>query len=176
MTEGQSANSPWAVTGAIEKLTTWWGEGLSTAEIGRRLGISKNSVISKARRIGLPGRPSPIIRDPSAPLVVRVERAWQPHAITLPKLPSITKEVAPVTKLTPRQLGSLGNRPAKPPEVEQTVLELPRISTKLRCQYPFGDPKAPDFRFCEKPVLVGSSYCAGCRKVCYQRVRLEEAA
>jgi GcrA cell cycle regulator len=43
----------------IERLRTLWGEGHSTAEIGRRLGHSKNAIIGKARRHGLPGRSSP---------------------------------------------------------------------------------------------------------------------
>jgi GcrA cell cycle regulator len=33
-----------------------WDEGLPTAEIGRRLGITKNAVIGKAWRLGLPPR------------------------------------------------------------------------------------------------------------------------
>ena len=46
--------------GELEKL---WAEGLSTAEIGRRLGVSKNAVVGKAHRLRLPGRQSPI--DPN---------------------------------------------------------------------------------------------------------------
>ncbi len=41
-------------------LIALWGEELSTAEIGRRLGITKNAVIGKVHRLGLPQRrPSP---------------------------------------------------------------------------------------------------------------------
>ena len=47
---------------AIAKLRTLWAEGLSTAEIGRRLNISKNAVVGKAHRLNLPPRPSPIRR------------------------------------------------------------------------------------------------------------------
>ena len=46
----------------IEDLVHLWGAGSSTAEIGRRLGISKNAVVGKAHRLGLPQRPSPIKR------------------------------------------------------------------------------------------------------------------
>ena len=45
------------------QLRELWSEGHPTAEIGRRLGVSKNAVVSRAHRIGLPGRPSPIRRD-----------------------------------------------------------------------------------------------------------------
>lgn len=44
----------------ISRLQTLWQEGLSTAEIGRQLSITKNAVVGKAHRLGLPPRPSPI--------------------------------------------------------------------------------------------------------------------
>ena len=44
----------------IETLGRLWDEGLSTAEIGRRLGLSKNAVIGKAHRLALKPRPSPV--------------------------------------------------------------------------------------------------------------------
>ncbi|QCE34421.1 GcrA cell cycle regulator [Acetobacteraceae bacterium] len=44
----------------IEHLRELWAEGHSTAEIGRRLGTTKNAVVGKAHRLKLPTRPSPI--------------------------------------------------------------------------------------------------------------------
>ena len=44
----------------IRELRQLWSEGHSTAEIGRRIGISKNAVVGKAHRLDLPTRPSPI--------------------------------------------------------------------------------------------------------------------
>ena len=69
---------------ALSKL---WHEGISTAEIGRRLKISKNAVIGKAHRWKLPARPSPIrpalpdIPSIKTPFFVHEERAtegWEP--------------------------------------------------------------------------------------------------
>lgn len=41
-------------------LMALWSEDLTTAEIGRRLGVTKNAVIGKVHRLGLPQRrPSP---------------------------------------------------------------------------------------------------------------------
>ncbi len=45
---------------AISRLRGLWQEGLSTAEIGRRMSITKNAVVGKAHRLTLPARPSPI--------------------------------------------------------------------------------------------------------------------
>ena len=51
-------------------LIAMWGEDLSAAEIGRRLGITKNAVIGKVFRLGLPKRrPSP---KPAAPPVEEI--------------------------------------------------------------------------------------------------------
>lgn len=48
----------------IDRLIALWDEGLPTAEIGRRLAISKNAVIGKAHRLALKPRPSPLKRPP----------------------------------------------------------------------------------------------------------------
>src|SRR5512146_83045 len=48
---------------ARQTLKTLWHEGHSTATIGRHLGCSKNSVISRARRDDLPPRPSPVNKE-----------------------------------------------------------------------------------------------------------------
>src|ERR1700733_10421343 len=55
----------------IRELRQLWSEGHSTAEIGRRMGVTKNTVVGKAHRLDLPARPSPIrpggsARPPSA--------------------------------------------------------------------------------------------------------------
>jgi len=46
-------------------LIALWNEGLSTAEIGRRLGVTKNAVVGKVHRLGLPKRQSPISVKPA---------------------------------------------------------------------------------------------------------------
>ena len=50
----------------ILDLKSLWVKGLTTLEIGKRLGISKNAVVGKAHRLGLKGRPSPIKRHQKA--------------------------------------------------------------------------------------------------------------
>jgi GcrA cell cycle regulator len=55
----------------VTQLSALWKQGLSTAEIGRRLNISKNAVVGKAHRLLLDPRPSPLKRPP-APRVVGI--------------------------------------------------------------------------------------------------------
>ena len=45
-----------ACTKTLAKL---WNKGLPTGEIGRRMGVTKNAVVGKAHRMGLPRRQSP---------------------------------------------------------------------------------------------------------------------
>ena len=55
----------------MEMLGRLWEEGLSTAEIGRQLGLTKNAVIGKAHRLGLKGRPSPVKAPPKPAAAAR---------------------------------------------------------------------------------------------------------
>jgi GcrA cell cycle regulator len=55
----------------VEQLGALWSEGLSTAEIGRRLGLTKNAVVGKAHRLCLPPRPSPVKFRPAPEPEVR---------------------------------------------------------------------------------------------------------
>jgi GcrA cell cycle regulator len=65
----------------IDRLIVLWDEGLPTAEIGRRLAISKNAVIGKAHRLALKPRPSPLKRPP----VRRRALGLQPPSCTWPQ-------------------------------------------------------------------------------------------
>lgn len=67
----------------IQRLRTLWAEGISTAEIGNRLGFSKNAVVGKVHRLKLPGRPSPIRREHGIPQQPKVRRPVAPPAFTI---------------------------------------------------------------------------------------------
>jgi GcrA cell cycle regulator len=54
----------------IEQLGQLWAQGLSTAEIGRRLGLTKNAVVGKAHRLSLNPRPSPLKAPPQRRRIV----------------------------------------------------------------------------------------------------------
>ena len=57
----------------ISALIALWNEGLSTSEIGNRLGVTKNAVVGKVHRLGLPKRNSPIPKKPEPAKVLRFE-------------------------------------------------------------------------------------------------------
>lgn len=146
----------------IAQLRTLWDEGLSTSQIGLRMGITKNGIVGKAHRLDLPGRPSPIKARNGTPWV-RPQRAPRQ---TLPLLASIPT-AAPV-RLEPRQSASLGRRPAAPSP--EKAPEQPKPSFHKTCQFPIGDPKSRGFRFCDDVTRPGSSYCETHHQLCYHRV------
>ncbi len=51
----------------VAKLEELWDQYLSTAEIGRILGTTKNAVVGKAHRLGLPKRQSPVRKNKKNP-------------------------------------------------------------------------------------------------------------
>lgn len=58
----EKRKSPWTDAALVERLCSDWERGFSITEIGVRLGVSRNAVVSKAHRLNLPARPSPIRR------------------------------------------------------------------------------------------------------------------
>ncbi len=134
----------------VAKARKLWDAGLSASAIGAQMGRTKSSIIGMARRNGFTPRPNPI-----KPADARaVERAVQPtRPIILPAPPK--PRIATVPALLPVES-----------PVPRTIFK-PRAATA--CCWPFGDPKAPDFRFCDATSLPGKPYCAEhCRKA-YRR-------
>ena len=57
----------------VSALIALWNEGLSTSEIGNRLGVTKNAVVGKVHRLGLPKRGSPIKQKPKPAVIIGLE-------------------------------------------------------------------------------------------------------
>lgn len=137
-------DNPWTDF-AITRLRQFWADGLSTAEIGRRLNISRNAVIGKAHRLHLPARMSPIkpkahrpqMRSDGPPVVRR--------SATLPKL-SCLRPVATLAAST-REHASLRH--------------------SGQCCWPIGDPGTPRFRFCDTAAIPGKPYCETHARLAY---------
>jgi GcrA cell cycle regulator len=135
--------------GTIRELRQLWSEGHSTAEIGRRMGVSKTTVVGKARRLDLPARPSPIRtggspRPPSAP-----------HRQPVPRL----ADTMPLSSLRDT------NIPATVELIATTVTPTRRVAIAPRrigshpCCWPIGEPGTSTFRFCDDPVPLDVPYC-----------------
>ena len=152
---------------AIDRLRALWADGHSTAEIGRRMGISKNAVVGKAHRLNLPARPSPIRRETAgdAPrqAPARPVRAAGPMPrSTLPQ---------PAAATLPPAATAAAAQPA-------VVRHFPRFSSAKSCCWPIGEPGQPGFRFCTAGAVTGKPYCTEHAAVAYvkARDRREDAA
>lgn len=129
MTEDKNA-------GIKASIRTLWDTGISAAQIGARLGLTKNSVVGHAHRMDLPGRASPIIRDGRG-------RAPRRPKHTLPDLSGPTPD--PSGPLA--ELEALA-REVRPPMPTDAKRECQWITTARK---PWG--------FCCAPVAVGRSWC-----------------
>jgi len=152
----------------ILRLRALWDEGHSTAEIGRRLGISKNAVVGKAHRLDLPARPSPIRRDGGAPRPKRPSVRRPPVAgPTLPPLAS-TRSPAPASAAVPRQTPA---PPAVPPPPRLQPVAPRPYGRVITCCWPIGEPGSSSFRFCDEASVPGKPYCEAHAELAYVRIR-----
>lgn len=156
---------------AIETLRGLWAEGHSTAEIGRRMGVSKNAVVGKAHRLNLPARPSPIRREAEggAPATRTPPQRRTPAPRPLPPMRRLGAP-APVVPMSPPV------QVAPPPQ--PVVRSFPRLNASRSCCWPLGEPGTAEFRFCGGDAILGKPYCPTHAAVAYvkARDRREDAA
>jgi GcrA cell cycle regulator len=163
----------------IRLLRELWAEGHSTAEIGRRLGASKNAIVGKAHRLDLDARPSPIRREPPPEDRCGLyPRAGEP---TLPPLPSAIVP-PPAPAVPPSNVQALRPAPAAapaasaPPQRVHAPVVRPSAPVQTRrsapsCCWPIGDPGTKAFRFCDDASLAGKPYCDEHAKLAYVKIR-----
>ncbi len=166
----------------IARLRQFWADGLSTAEIGRRMGVSKNAVVGKAHRLDLPARPSPIRRD-GAPAPARQPAPRRLVGPTLPSLASAPAAVAPAPRppASPPRVAAAppiappAPRPVVPPALRAVAA---RTTRSVPCCWPIGEPGTKTFRFCDADAASGKPYCPDHAQIAYVKVRdrREEAA
>ena len=160
----------------IARLRVLWSEGHSTAEIGRRLGVSKNAVVGKAHRLDLPARPSPIRRDGAASHARPSPR--RVAGPTLPPLPSATQR--PFPQPAARNEGRLemvraARAPAASPSPAPAAPRAPVVTRPfartVACCWPIGEPGTKAFRFCDAGSVPGKPYCLEHTQLAYVKVR-----
>jgi GcrA cell cycle regulator len=181
----------------IVQLRALWEEGHSTAEIGRRMGVSKNAIVGKAHRLSLPARPSPIRRNEGGEAARAPRRVCGP---TLPPLPGAAlaaasaagvagpvrlavarSQAANPTPANPAAAPELRAaerrvaepRPAEPPRPASRPVAVARSAgaRTVSCCWPIGEPGTKSFRFCDAEALVNKPYCEEHAQLAYVRVR-----
>jgi GcrA cell cycle regulator len=126
----------------VETLKTLWREGLSAAEIARRVGgVTRNAVLGKIHRLGLSGRAVAPRLGGQRPASVRSRPASRkpPPRPKPPVMPPVAIAI-----------------PVEEPGLATSVLQLGAHT----CHWPIGDPKALDFSFCGRRAGESGPYCA----------------
>ena len=185
---------------SISRLRDLWQEGHSTAEIGRRMQITKNAVVGKAHRLTLPPRPSPIRKTldgashaPRSVLpVLRVTssaateptRATPSPAATAGSVSNVRllRPVVPAMNRLPdivEMLRAPGPQPVRheprqqEPEAPATVRTVTPSRTRrgMTCCWPLGEPGTKSFSFCGGEPIAGKPYCSDHAALAYVKIR-----
>ena len=119
----------------VATLRTLWGEGHSTAEIGRRMDTTKNAIVRKAHRLKLPARPSPI-------------------RVASPDRPKLAPRITPPALALPTPLPA----PAPEPPLVHPAVPAPARRTGT-CQWPIGEPGRAGFHLCGDEPAPSKPYC-----------------
>ncbi len=152
---------------AVATLRQLWDEAHSASEIGRRLGVSKNAVIGKARRLALPGRPSPIRHSSPA-----AERQARQKVVAARRPPA----------MVPTGRAAVAN--ARNSDVPPAATPMAATSPELwawparehrECCWPIGEPRTAGFRLCGAPARGRAPYCEAHSQSAYVRARPERS-
>lgn len=179
--------------GILKKLKTLVGKGLSTAEIGKKLGISKNAVVGKLHRMGWnsesamtkPKQETTKKATAKAKKVAPVKPARSAKPIKPTQTAKSTKPIKTATKTTDKTSKKttkvvVEDKPKKAvgrsisvrgtnvhQRIVQHALEMANLKPN-QCRWPIGDPDSEDFHFCGNTVFVGKPYCYEHCKQAYQ--------
>ena len=154
--------NPWTKM-RIAELRRLWASGMTASAIAEKLDlVSRNAVLGKVARLGLPSRRDSISRSkpkrsPTAFGGIYEKKISSPGKTTekttgncseVKPAPIRANEVAPEDKNIP-----LHQR--------KTIFTL----EKNNCRWPIGDPRKPDFHFCGGEIVQGLPYCVDhCRR------------
>lgn len=132
----------------VEGLKKMWSEGLTTNEIAKNLGVSKNSIVGKVHRLNLTARPSPIKKkEEENETEVRSDK--KAKAKTAVKPVKIT--------INSFEMSAAGSE-QKAAKHHKGCIKLTELGSHT-CRWPMGDPRDDNFCFCGKKVRGGQTYC-----------------
>jgi GcrA cell cycle regulator len=150
-------------TNAVKWLKKLWADGLSASQIAAELGgVSRNSVIGKVHRLGLPGRP----KRPAGTIPRRRKPRSQGATIRI-----VRPAVRGNTALASTHVFEPAHAPE--PEVIENIIPIGQRCSTLelsegKCRWPIGDPSTPDFFFCGGKTIEGLPYCGYHARIAYQ--------
>ena len=171
-------------SGMLKKLKALVGKGLSTSEMGKKLGMSKNAVVGKLNRLGWNAKAS----EPASKKSVKTKKETK-VAVKKPVKPTPVKKVVekkqksatPTKKVKETKVKTTGGKQDLKAKVkEKPVIKTASKKTKKdlalhelliqhalqmanlkpnQCRWPIGDPDSENFHFCGETVFTGKPYC-----------------
>jgi len=151
----------------VEDLKRMWKEGLTTGEIGKRLNVSKNSIVGKVHRLGLSGRPSPIkkkgdeVSTPKTPKAktIKTKPVEKKVSTHIEEVAVIAKPIETEIEKTPTSFQPITTPKCSHSNTNHNKnLSLTELDNHT-CRWPIGEPKDVNFHFCGKKVRLGQTYC-----------------
>ena len=159
----------------LKKLKALTGKGLSTSEIGKRLGMSKNAIVGKLNRLGWNAKAggatagaekkAEVKKPDDKPVVAKKTTAKKSEPAKK------TSVKVTVTKTTPKvaEAKTDAKTTAKNLAMHQRIIQHSLAMANLKpnqCRWPIGDPE--HFHFCGETVFIGKPYCYEHCKQAYQ--------
>jgi len=165
----------------LNKLKTLVEKGLSTSEIGKKLGMTKNSIVGKLNRLGWNAKSiavksvkKEIVKSADTKkLAKKIAKASVAKPISLPKKVVVKKTTKkpeksvkaaakePVKKIAQEPVKS-ASKSKKDQAIHQNIIQHSLAIANMRpdqCRWPIGNPDSKDFHFCGEKVFAGKPYC-----------------
>ncbi|GGE91013.1 GcrA cell cycle regulator [Stappia taiwanensis] len=150
-----------------------WRQGLSARQIAYVIaGVTRNAVIGKAHRMGLPKRSATMTHRPKQRPV-----RGRPSLACIGGAPAaaLAEDAGPATGAggegvsarIERELARASFEAGRSGASEQDWGKLMTL-TGGACKWPIGDPVDADFRFCNCPAEGSRSYCAFHLRLAYR--------
>ena len=132
---------------AVEELKKMWDKGMTTGQIAKVLGVTKNSIIGKVHRLCLTARPSPIKKSTNS------EKKDTKPAKTEKNTTKKAKTTAPKAEKVKEVVIEKKEEVTKveTPTIEELNIPLIKLDNHT-CRWPLGDPRDEDFCFCGKKI------------------------
>ncbi len=176
----------------LKKLKALTGKGLSTSEIGKRLGMSKNAIVGKLNRLGWNAKAGGAAavaetkkevakkkEEPKTATKKVVAKESAKKSVNLKK--AVVKKES-VASVKPKKTADSKTKKTDDVKVEkksdaktlamhqrivQHSLDMANLKPN-QCRWPIGDPDSEHFHFCGETVFVGKPYCYEHCKQAYQ--------
>lgn len=157
--------SPWTDV-MVSDLRRLWLRGDTCAQIGQLIGMTKNSVISKAHRIGLPARKE---KAPAPNAALLEEKRKEKAAARAERFKRARRDSRGFTvgeRTPPREIVDL------PVHFESRSIPFGDLrhwseNSWNECRFIAAEPAGPDYVACGKPTAPGESWCASCKNVVF---------